>query len=904
MTIRRNILWCLAMAMAIHPASHSNAADAPAATPSTAPATRPITRPATAPSAPVVLPVIKGFSREPVLAMAWDDKSRVMAVARPGIVEVWSLDTRDLLDRFTGLNGNVEAVAFDSGGRRLFAAGGEAGAKGRIWVWQVKDWKRVTTFDAHADSISSIAVSPDGQTFATGSYDHKIILWDVQTLKPKRELNEHRAAVMALSFRPDGRRLASGSADRTIKIWDLACGLCCETRTESEQTINALAWSPEGERLAAGGDDRRLRVWNVPAAGRGLELESSPVTVGGAILNLAWSPDGTLIAAAADDGSIVRWAAADMMRKDALPGSSDWPPALIYAKQIIAVGRMDGSVSFFDVQNARELKSLRSVHESTGSPVVAEPVHTLRRIDLPATLAGTFVPANVERYVFDARKDQHITIDVEARRIGSRSRVHISLYDGAGALRASAGPTPTDADPLLAFTAPSDGRYAVKLVDLTGSTAVDNSYRMTIGAYAYATGIFPLAIPANTATRVQLLGQNLPADRWVVIKASAEGEVDVPLDPARFLVRRPMRVLVSSSPDLIRAPDEKPRDAMAIEPPVSVSARILSPGEAHLYRFEAHGGRAYVIETAAARRGSPMDARIQVLHADGHPVGEKPAGSGLSNSVPNGENDGAADRELTSDARLLFTAPADAEYIVRVTDSRGFGGDDYAYRLTVRPANPDFTATIEGFTPDVPTRAGREFLVRVRRTDGFEGPVKINFTGVPKGFSTYSMLTVDAGSDHTYGTFYAAPGALTTDPARDPIRVTATVTIDGRAIRRSLPSLRPPFSTATAPVFVSADSVIVAPGQSATAIVNLEKGNQNPKGLTLELRSLPRGIVMADPGAPIVLTGNAPARINLRAAGWLAEGDLECHLAIRDYPGLTTAPLVIHVRKNQPEHAP
>jgi hypothetical protein len=37
------------------------------------------------------------------------------------------------------------------------------------------------------------------------------------------------------------------------------------------------------------------------------------------------------------------------------------------------------------------------------------------------------------------------------------------------------------------------------------------------------------------------------------------------------------------------------------------------------------------------------------------------------------------------DSRLFFDPPADGEYQVRIGDSRGQGGVDYAYRLTVRP---------------------------------------------------------------------------------------------------------------------------------------------------------------------------------------------------------------------------
>ena len=48
---------------------------------------------------------------------------------------------------------------------------------------------------------------------------------------------------------------------------------------------------------------------------------------------------------------------------------------------------------------------------------------------------------------------------------------------------------------------------------------------------------------------------------------------------------------------------------------------------------------------------------------------------------------------LGKDSRLVFDAPADGLYQVRVGDARGEGGPAHAYRLTVRPPRPDFTVS-------------------------------------------------------------------------------------------------------------------------------------------------------------------------------------------------------------------
>src|SRR5262249_58716651 len=54
------------------------------------------------------------------------------------------------------------------------------------------------------------------------------------------------------------------------------------------------------------------------------------------------------------------------------------------------------------------------------------------------------------------------------------------------------------------------------------------------------------------------------------------------------------------------------------------------------------------------------------------------------------------------DSRIFFDAPADGEYQVRIGDSRGQGGNSYAYRLTVRPPQPSFEIN---FKPNAPAVA-------------------------------------------------------------------------------------------------------------------------------------------------------------------------------------------------------
>ena len=104
-------------------------------------------------------------------------------------------------------------------------------------------------------------------------------------------------------------------------------------------------------------------------------------------------------------------------------------------------------------------------------------------------------------------------------------------------------------------------------------------------------------------------------------------------------------------------------------------------------------------------------------------------------------NDDDGSRKLGRDSRLTFTAPADGDYLARVTDVRGYGGPDFKYSLTVREPKPDFAVSLKPDKLSIAGRAAEQRLtVALDRIDDFEGEVRVEFSGVPHGLSRHVSL--------------------------------------------------------------------------------------------------------------------------------------------------------------------
>ena len=105
--------------------------------------------------------------------------------------------------------------------------------------------------------------------------------------------------------------------------------------------------------------DNRIRIWEISdnAAETTNPLLDAKFAHEGAILNLVFSADGNLLLSSAEDDTVKVWNAQNLKEKLLLETQPDWARALTFAAgdKTIAVGRMDGSMAFYDAATGKRI---------------------------------------------------------------------------------------------------------------------------------------------------------------------------------------------------------------------------------------------------------------------------------------------------------------------------------------------------------------------------------------------------------------------------------------------------------------------------------------------------------------------------------------------------------------------
>jgi hypothetical protein len=397
--------------------------------------------------------------------------------------------------------------------------------------------------------------------------------------------------------------------------------------------------------------------------------------------------------------------------------------------------------------------------EGNGTLQSAQPV------DLPAVISGTLnTGSQTNHYRFKAAKGQEMVFEVDAARRGSVLDSSLAVVDVKGRELAR-NEDAVGLDSLLFFTAPEDGDYIVQLRDYRYRGGRDYSYRLYAGPIPYVESIFPYGGQRGKTVEIAISGRNLDGTAKMALnidpKARRTQEIRVKTP------RGYSNLIPFDASDLNEINEAEPNDGItnsqAATAPFVLNGRIGAAKDTDRVKFKSATDQKLVCEVAAGRFGSKLDALLTLSDTNGTVL--------QRNDDANG-----------ADARLEFDAKKDTEYFLAVRDLTERGGEQFGYRLSVRPPSAAAAAGfVARFLPDA-SRVNRGGTTTIRcevtRAGGFDGPVRFAFADLPSGVFAQPLVVPNG----------PASGILVLSATKDaplgsfPIRLTASGVIAGKTV--------------------------------------------------------------------------------------------------------------------------
>lgn len=335
---------------------------------------------------------------------------------------------------------------------------------------------------------------------------------------------------------------------------------------------------------------------------------------------------------------------------------------------------------------------------------------------------------SVDHYVFEATQGQRIIIHCAAGSIDSKLQAVLILGDEAGRdLMAERRGGSID------FKVPQDGKYVIKVHDLTFNGGPAYYYRLAL-----------LDVPADAPLPQFASTRAVSAFSW------------------------PPTGLAAAASSAEAEPNHQGAQAQKISLPCDISGSFYPAADVDTFEFTAKKGEVWWVEVASERLGLPTDPAILVQHVSGEGAEQKLTDvvelSDIPSPVKVSSNgyayDGPPYNGGSSDILGKLEIKEDGVHRLQISDLFGGTRNDprNVYRLVVRKAAPDFAVVGWGMhmelrngdrnalSKPIALRGGLTMALEVVaiRRDGFDGPIDLVMEGLPAGV-TAQGLRIPAG---------------------------------------------------------------------------------------------------------------------------------------------------------------
>ncbi len=380
---------------------------------------------------------------------------------------------------------------------------------------------------------------------------------------------------------------------------------------------------------------------------------------------------------------------------------------------------------------------------------------TAMELNVNSICNATISPRAVDHYAFTGRKGQRVIVECAAKGIDSKLNGVLTLADAAGRdllVERHGG--------AIDFAVPEDGKYVLKVHDLTYNGGPAYFYRLVLRELSAGA---PIERHPSTST--------VNSFSWPPAGLRAQAETAE------------------------AEPNNDHTKAQKIALPCDIAGSFFPAADVDVFEFEAKKGDEWWVEVASERFGLPTDPAITVQHVERSGDAEKLTDVAELSDIPspvkvssNGyAYDGPPYNAGSADILAKLAIQQDGTHRLQITDL--FGGTRNEprniYRLVIRKAAPDFAVVAwalhmelrngdrAAFSKPLALRGGATMALEVVvvRRDGFDGEIELAMEGLPAGVKA-TGLKIPAGK---------ARGIMLVTASQDAPRALGSAQFTGRA---------------------------------------------------------------------------------------------------------------------------
>lgn len=217
---------------------------------------------------------------------------------------VWDVPTCTRIRKLRGHTNIINSCCGVRRGPEMLVSGSDDNT---IKFWDTRKKFAVNTLD-NGYQVTAVCFNDTSEHIISGGIDNTIKIWDARKNEVLLELKGHTDTITGLALSPDGSYVLSNSMDNTLRIWDIRPyspqERCLKIFTghqhNFEKNLLRCAWSPDSNRVSCGSADRFVYIYDVPNRQILYKLPGH----NGSVNDVAFHPDEPIILSASSDKTL------------------------------------------------------------------------------------------------------------------------------------------------------------------------------------------------------------------------------------------------------------------------------------------------------------------------------------------------------------------------------------------------------------------------------------------------------------------------------------------------------------------------------------------------------------------------------------------------------------------------